>query len=109
MDTFKFIKDNNIRHYDVNVLTPFPGTPVWDYALSRGLVSNDMDWSKLDYHINKEPIILSEHISRQDMGYMLAGVATRREIDRKWRSLKNIIRHPYKYGIKPKIEKLKES
>lgn len=106
METIKFIKDNNIRHYDVNVLTPFPVTPVWDYALSRGLVSNDMDWSNLDYHINKEPIILSEHISRQDMEYMLAGVATRREIDRKWRSLGNVIKHPYKYVIKPRLRRL---
>ena len=107
METIRFIKDNNIRHYDINVLTPYPGTPVWDYALSCGLVSNDMDWSKLDYHINKEPIILSEHISRQDMGYMLAGVATRREIDRKWRSLRSVIKHPYKYIIKPNLRRFR--
>ena len=94
METIKFIKDNNIRHYDVNVLTPYPGTPVWDYALSRGLVSNDMDWARLDFHIDAEPIILSEHISRQDIESVLAKMAISKEKDRKKRSVLNIIKHP---------------
>jgi len=28
--------------------TPLPGTPLWDHCLSRGLVSEDMDWTRLN-------------------------------------------------------------
>ena len=95
--TLKFIKDNKIEHYDINVLTPFPGTPVWDYALSRELVSNDMDWSKLDFNINSEPIILSEKISRQDITGVLSKVAGSKKRNLLKRKVKNVIRHPKKY------------
>jgi len=104
-ETIRFIKDNDIRHYDFNVLTPFPGTPVWDYALSRGLVSNDMDWARLDFHIDTEPIILSEHISRQDIEAVLAKMAVSKERDRKMRSVMNLIKHPYRYAIKSRLRK----
>ncbi len=30
------------------LLTPLPGTPVWDDCLRRGVVSEDMDWSRLN-------------------------------------------------------------
>ena len=95
--TLKFIKDNKIEHYDINVLAPFPGTPVWDYALSRGKVSNDMDWEKLDFNINSEPIILSEKISRQDIAGVLAKVAASKKRNLLKRKVKNVIRHPKKY------------
>lgn len=46
--TFDFIK----KHIDCNVLiyitTPLPGTPIWELAKERGLVSEEMDWNELD-------------------------------------------------------------
>ncbi len=105
LQTLKFIKDNKIEHYDINVLIPFPGTPVWDYALSRGLVSNDMDWSKLDYHFTANPIILSEKISRQEIEAVLTKVETKRKRAKKRRSMMNIIKHPYKYIVKPNLKR----
>ncbi|KKK69085.1 hypothetical protein LCGC14_2937560 [marine sediment metagenome] len=104
--TLKFIKDNKIEHYDINVLAPFPGTPVWDYALSRGLVSNDMDWSRVDYHFTANPIILSEKISRQEIEAVLTKVETKRKRAKAQRSMMNIIKHPYKYIIKSKVKSL---
>ncbi len=95
--TLKFIKKNKIEHYDINVLTPFPGTPVWDYALSRGLVSNDMDWAKLDFNINSEPVILSEKISREEISSVLVKVDKSKKRKRLKRKIKNVIRHPNKY------------
>jgi len=70
MDTYKFIKKNKLHYADVYVLTPFPGTPIWDYAKKRGLVSDDMDWSRLrmDFRENfKKAIILSECLSREQL------------------------------------------
>jgi len=68
---------------------------VWDYALSRGLDGNDMDWAKLDFHIN--PVILSEKLNRQQ----LMGVCEMMEKKKQKLILKRkmaaLIRHPLKY------------
>ena len=90
------------------MLAPFPGTPVWDYALSRGLVSEDMDWSKLDFYNNPETIIFSEKLSRAELLDIYNLMVAKKKRDLKRRSLKNTIRHPYKYVIKPNLERLKE-
>jgi len=73
MDTYNFIKKNKLHYADVYVLTPFPGTPIWDYAKKRGLVSDEMDWSrlKMDFRENFEKaIILSERLSRAQLRSM---------------------------------------
>jgi radical SAM superfamily enzyme YgiQ (UPF0313 family) len=94
MATYNFISQTPLNLVDVYVLTPFPGTPIWDYAQSRGLVGSDMDWEKLNinFEVNyQEAIILSEELTRQDIVrfYRLF----RRQ--RLWRNLKNIWRHPF--------------
>ncbi len=70
MKTYFFIKNNPISLFDNYVLTPFPGTEVWEYALGRGLVSDDMDWSRLNvnFAVNpKDAVIVSEVLSRQEI------------------------------------------
>jgi len=52
MMTYAFLSKNKEKlcEIEVNPLVPNPGTPTWDYALGRGLVSTSMDWSLLkDY------------------------------------------------------------
>jgi hypothetical protein len=55
---------------DISVLTPLPGTQVWEYALRKKLVTNDMDWANLDFRFsansNGAPI-LSETMSREQL------------------------------------------
>ena len=50
LKTIGFIKRNEgkMAVSGFYLMTPFPGTPVWDQALERGLVSEDMDWSRLN-------------------------------------------------------------
>jgi radical SAM superfamily enzyme YgiQ (UPF0313 family) len=72
LDTYKFIKSEKVSLFDTYVLTPFPGTPVWQIALERGLVSEDeqMDWSRLNVNFGVDPqkaIILSETLSRRQL------------------------------------------
>jgi len=70
MDTYNFIKNNDFDEIFVNLLTPLPGTPVWDYALSRGLVTNVMDWDRLRLKFDDDydnAIILSELLSREEL------------------------------------------
>jgi len=68
--TLKFIKQPKLDSFEVYVLTPLPGTPVWEYALSRGLVSEKMDWDRLKINFakhHKSAVILSEWLSREEL------------------------------------------
>lgn len=101
LETIKFIKDNGLTaNFEVYVLTPFPGTPVWDYALSRGLVSNDMDWKRLhiDFGPNPNPVILSEKLTEQELRVFYNQLQGRRKRYMKEYQLRDMlkqgIRHP---------------
>ena len=48
METYQFIKETPVCLVDIYVFTPYPGTAIWEYALSQGLVSNEMDWERLN-------------------------------------------------------------
>ena len=73
MDTYNFIKNSGLDMCIAYMLTPFPGTPLWDYALKKGVVSEDMDWSKLDMFDNsnkevfKKKIMMTENLTKDDM------------------------------------------
>jgi len=70
LQTLRFIKENPLGSIDVYVLTPFPGTPVWEYAKAKNLVSEDMDWSTLNVNFGENhnhAIILSEGITREEL------------------------------------------
>lgn len=70
LQTLKFIKKSQLRGFDVYVLTPFPGTPVWEYAKKRGLVNEKMDWSVLDVDFAKNhqrAVTLSEKLTREEL------------------------------------------
>lgn len=68
--TFLFVKQNRLDRFDVYVLAPFPGTPIWDYAKARNLVSEDMDWDILNVNFgtnHDKAIILSETLTREEI------------------------------------------
>ncbi len=70
LETLRFIKGSRLAGFDICVLTPFPGTPVWDYATARNLVGEDMDWSRLDISFVRShdtAIILSEKLPRDEL------------------------------------------
>ncbi len=72
LETLRFVKKINPGLFDVYVLTPFPGTPVWDLALAKGLVSEgpEMDWSRLNVNFDVAPdkaVILSSVLSRAEI------------------------------------------
>jgi len=69
-ETLKFIKESRLDGFDVYVLTPFPGTPVWDYAKSKGLVDEEMDWDRLNVNFSdnySHAVILSEKLTRREI------------------------------------------
>lgn len=70
LQTLEFIKENRLDSFDVYVLMPFPGTLVWSYAKKRNVVSEDMDWEKLNVNFNvshDRAIILSENLTKDEI------------------------------------------
>ncbi len=94
LETYKFIKNIPINLTDVYVLTPYPGTPIWEYAKSRGLVSEDMQWSKLDVNFQnnyRHAVIVSETLSRQEIIKLFKKFYRLRF----FKNIIGIITHPY--------------
>jgi len=70
LKTYAFIKNNPLSLFDTYVLTPYPGTMIWEYAKTKALVSEDMDWSRLNVNFNiydKNAVILSEVLSPREL------------------------------------------
>lgn len=94
-ETIRFIKDNDIQEFEPFVLTPFPGTPVWDYAKARGLVSDDMDWSRLDQRFGPQSIHLSD-LPRQQLEYFYHILMNRRRYYAITKGISQGIRRPWR-------------
>lgn len=100
MRTYSFIRTSDLDLYDIYLLTPYPGTPIWEYAKSRGFVSEDMeDWSVLDvnvYHMPEERIIsLSEVLTKRE----LIGLYKKFRRLRFWRNIMKVVNHPMRRDI----------
>jgi radical SAM superfamily enzyme YgiQ (UPF0313 family) len=70
LQTLSFIKQNRLKSFDTYVLTPFPGTPIWDYAIKKNLVSEDMNWDRLNVNFgasHSNAIILSEKLTKDEI------------------------------------------
>ena len=70
MDTYRFLCKSKMDAFSPLMLTPLPGTPVWELAKKRGLVSDFMDWSILREEFNEvadRHIIMSETLSRDEL------------------------------------------
>jgi radical SAM superfamily enzyme YgiQ (UPF0313 family) len=70
METLAFIKKSKLSSFLTYVMTPYPGTPIWDYALKRGLVSCDMDFEKLAIDFTdsqEERVLVSEKLTRDEI------------------------------------------
>ena len=107
MDTYRFIKKSGLDLFDVYILTPYPGTPVWDYAKSKKLVSEkDFDWSRLNVNVysmkNEDILIVSEKLSKQE-------VINYYKKFRRLRMIHNILRvarHPMIKDVPKMVKKL---
>ncbi|MEK6984366.1 MAG: radical SAM protein [Nanoarchaeota archaeon] len=70
METYDFIKKYKVRGITFKV-TPFPGTPLWDYSIDRGLVKGeDFSYSQLQHGmklVDENEICLSEHLTIKEL------------------------------------------
>lgn len=103
MTTYNFIKSVPLRNFNVYIMTPFPGTPVWHEAVEKGLISEDFDnWPVLDaVHFTrhyKEAIIVSQNLSRKELHKVYKAFQWLRY----WTYFKNAYRHPFTKDV-PKM------
>lgn len=91
-ETYEFIKSIPIRKIQVFLPIPYPGTVLWEYALRREFVSEDMEWEKLDLiatmadpkSVLTDFVVISETVSKEELYHWL--MKFRRL--RKWKTFK---------------------
>ena len=96
MVTYGFIKKSPLRNFNIYVMTPFPGTPIWSEAIENQLIPEDFDnWSILDsVHFArhyKNAIVVSRTMSREE----LYKAYKKFQRLRYWIFMKNAYRHPF--------------
>jgi anaerobic magnesium-protoporphyrin IX monomethyl ester cyclase len=67
--TLRFIDyaiKNNCHKVWAFVMTPLPGTPLWETARQRGKVSDNMDWDMLDLNSCDNPMFLEPDIASEE-------------------------------------------
>lgn len=107
LESINFLLRKRIFDSYVYILTPLPGTPVWQYAKSRKLVSEDesMDWEKISFpreapfiykHNFGKNVVLSEVLTRSELYRLYKYYLKRKKIlffmERAKRFLKKYIR-----------------
>jgi radical SAM superfamily enzyme YgiQ (UPF0313 family) len=99
LETLKFVKKSKLKGIGVYVLTPFPGTPVWDIARSKGLVSENMDWERLNVNFgdnHKSAVIVSEKLTRKELyNLYLRFIRYQKKMDR-YTDIKRGLKDPIK-------------
>ena len=75
MDTYNFIKKYNIRGIAFKA-TPFPGTPLWEYAVENRLVKgNGFSYSQLQHGmklVDENEICLSKYLTLKELNEIYA-------------------------------------
>jgi len=105
-ETIKFAKSLNLDYAEFSILTPYPGTPIYDYAKKNNLLLTE-DWSK---YTGTEPIIKIGDVSEKQLNMLFRkayiNFYLRPKIVLKW--LKNKQFTFIKSGIKVVVHYLRE-
>jgi len=62
-ETIKFAKSLNLDYAEFSILTPYPGTPIYDYAKKNGMLLTE-DWSK---YTAVEPVLKIKGASEKEV------------------------------------------
>lgn len=105
-ETEAFIRKSKLSSFEVYLLVPYPGTPIWNLAEEKGLVSSDMDWGRLVQESIKNKdnkILMADHISREKLLYYYKRLQLLKYKKRFFSRLRTIIRNPKR--VIPAIKK----
>jgi radical SAM superfamily enzyme YgiQ (UPF0313 family) len=98
LETLDFIKKSKLDDFEVYTLTPFPGTPVWDYAKEKKLIPKKIEnfnWNNLDIEYSKSHkynIYLANNLTKEE----LYSLYLKFESEKKRRKLIKVIKNPLK-------------
>ncbi|MFX1451907.1 MAG: B12-binding domain-containing radical SAM protein [Promethearchaeota archaeon] len=99
LETLKFVKKSKLKGIGVYVLTPFPGTPVWEIARSKGLVNENMEWKRLNVNFgenHESAVIVSEKLTRKELyNLYLRFIRYQKKMDR-YTDIKKGLKNPIK-------------
>lgn len=96
-DTLDFIGRSRLSNFYLYLLTPFPGTPVWELAKEKGLVSDQMDWELLNVNENADlsrRILLNDAMSVPELLDCFARFEALRRRKRRTRLIAQGLRRP---------------
>jgi radical SAM superfamily enzyme YgiQ (UPF0313 family) len=81
--TLSFLNEANVDALQATILTPFPGTPLFDEMDRQGRIIN-RDWSKYDFsHVIFEPRNMSSEMLKNGHNWALTKFYSRRSILRR--------------------------
>jgi radical SAM superfamily enzyme YgiQ (UPF0313 family) len=66
--TIQFVRETPMTCVNMCVTTPLPGTELWELCKEKGLVSDSMDWNKLDFGNVNNPDLL--YINESGIPYL---------------------------------------
>ncbi len=93
-ETLRFIENAPLNLAETYILTAYPGTPVWDYALERGLVFDDMDWGRLALGVEDASSFV--HLSRRLTREELFGLYRAAQRLAKWKRRSSLARQAWR-------------
>ena len=104
METYNFIKNSRLDSFEVYILAPMPGTPIWDFAVAKGIVKNDKDmkWSEIAHRSEydfMEKKTLTENLSKEEIFALYKKFVMERKKRKAMHMLRNAIKHPYRVPI----------
>lgn len=72
LETYNYIKNSDIDFFTVNILTPMPGTPLWDFAKKQGRVDESTYTGNynFDYRFGSSPssnITISDYLTTDEL------------------------------------------
>ena len=61
-------KKNKVYHLWSLIMTPFPGTEIWEIAKKKGVVSDNMDWEKLSLmgDTQKHSLVMDSKVDKEE-------------------------------------------
>ncbi|NCN39183.1 MAG: B12-binding domain-containing radical SAM protein [Candidatus Aenigmarchaeota archaeon] len=102
----KFMYDNGAYKLWHFVMTPFPGTLIWQIAKERGKVSDDMDWTLLRHENYKVPLLLDDTIPLEE--FQKVYFRAREICDKNWMGksgwIEKTLRHDPKRLIRKAVQ-----
>jgi len=108
--TRMFIKENlhKLSHAHVSITTPLPDTELWDYAINKGIIPNNIDWSQFRIGFNpiddkSLPFYLNDKVPKEEfLKFMdviyreVSEVNPTGRINISLETLKKVIKDPYR-------------